>query len=379
MKILITGAKGMLAQAVRERFLTAPDGSANELILTDVTVDDADKVASGSNGETSSPNGQTTPAKISRRALDITDAEAVTQLITEVRPDVIINCAAYTNVDGAEQAEALAEKVNAVGPENLAKAAAQVKAQEHDTANEDNSLEVRNQGAILVHISTDYVFGGAKPVQDTDTELTAEPEKYTYSEDDEKNPQSVYGKTKLKGEEAIAANTEKYYIFRTAWLYGRGGKNFVETMIGAAEKQIENRDNLAEKAENSATKVSVVDDQHGSPTLTDDLTDIIYQAVYSQIPFGIYNATNEGFTTWAEFTRKIYELTGIDCEVKGISTAEYEAEATRKAAEKGEKRIVAPRPLNSQMSKDKLRTAGVTVPEWQDALKRYLTETGRVL
>ena len=315
MRILITGAKGMLAQAVRKRFEKDPDGQANEIILTDRSIE-ADNV--DANGKNEINNAE-------KYALDITDLEAVKALVDKVKPDLIINCAAYTNVDGAEQAEELAEKVNALGPENLAKAAADV-------------------DATLVHISTDYVFGGAKPIDEF------------YSEDDEKNPQSVYGKTKLKGEEAIVKNCSKYYIFRTAWLYGKGGKNFVDTMIGASKNG----------------EVKVVNDQHGSPTCTKDLADIMYQAVYKRIPFGIYNATNEGFTTWYDFTKKIYELAEINCEVIGISSKEYEVESERRAAEKGEKRIVAPRPLNSQMSKEKLKSYGVVIRSWEDALKDYL-------
>ena len=330
---MITGAKGMLAQAVRKKFVTGLDGSKNELFLTDVVAD----------------------AELGSRSLDITDFEAVRAVLSDVKPDLVINCAAYTNVDGAEQAEALAEKVNALGPENLAKAAA-----ETETVS-------GKKGVVLVHISTDYVFGGNKPVQKTEAELVESPEKFIYSEDDSKEPKSVYGKTKLKGEEAIEQNCDKFYIFRTAWLYGMGGKNFVQTMLTVGRKQ-------AEDAQNGEAEVSVVDDQHGSPTYTEDLTDIIYQAVYKQIPFGIYNATNEGFTTWADFTREIYRQAGVDCKVKGISSEEYEVQAEQKAAERGEKRIVAPRPKNSQMSKAKLTEAGVVVPEWQDALKRYLTE-----
>lgn len=317
MKILITGAKGMLAQAIRERFKTDPEGKPNELTLTDREAD----------------------AELGSYALDITDLEAVKALVDEIKPELIINCAAYTNVDGAEQAEELAEKVNALGPENLAKAAAGIKGGDKTSDKAGNS-----DGATLVHISTDYVFGGAKLIDEV------------YSEDDEKNPQSVYGKTKLKGEEAIIKNCQKYYIFRTAWLYGKGGKNFVDTMINASKNG----------------EVKVVNDQHGSPTYTEDLTDIIYQTVYKRLPFGIYNSTNEGFTTWADFTKKIYELAGINCKVTGISSEEYEAEAEKKAAEKGEKRIVAPRPKNSQMSKQKLLDNGVEIRSWEDALKDYL-------
>lgn len=331
MRILITGAKGMLAQEIRVRFAKDLEGNANELILTDHLAGDGSE------------------------ALDITDYEAVKEFVSSTKPDLVINCAAYTNVDGAEQVEELAERVNAKGPENLAKVAA-----END--------------ATLVHISTDYVFGGNKPVQMNEKELKAEPDKYVYSEDDEKNPESIYGRTKLKGEESITQNGEKYYIFRTAWLYGKGGKNFVDTMIRAGKAQEE----AVKGGEKQQAEVRVVSDQHGSPTYTEDLADIIYQAVYKQIPFGIYNATNEGFTTWYDFTKKIYELAEIDCNVIGVSSEEYEAEAEQKATAKGEKRIVAKRPLNSQMSKQKLLDARVVIADWEDALRRYLKETGNL-
>jgi len=317
MRILITGAKGMLAQAVRARFATDPDGNPNKLILTDVVADDA----TGS------------------LALDITDLEAVMRVVKETQPDLIINCAAYTNVDGAEQAVELADEVNFVGPQNLAMAA-------------------KKYGSVLVHISTDYVFGGEQKLA------------HYYAENDPMDPKSVYGRTKLRGEEAIQVCTDQYYIFRTAWLYGLGGKNFVETMLAVADKQID----AVRAGEKDFAEVTVVDDQHGSPTYTRDLTDIIYQAVYQQIPFGIYNATNEGYTTWADFTRKIYELTDTKCVVRGISTEEYEKQAEERAKTAGEQRKVAPRPKNSQMSKAKLRNAGVSVPEWTDGLARYLAE-----
>ena len=232
MKILITGANGMLAKAVRNEL------KENELICTDV----AD--------------------------LDITNLEAVKEYAKNVKPDYIINCAAYTAVDKAEENEELVYKINAIGPKNLA-----IAAQEND--------------AVLVHISTDYVFGGEKDVSED------------YSEDDEKNPQAVYGTTKLAGEKFIEENCKKFYIFRTAWLYG-DGHNFVQTMI-----------NLSKDHE----EVKVVNDQHGSPTYAVDLASIIHQAMEKKIPFGIYNSTNIGYTTWYDFTKMIYDLENIKCKV----------------------------------------------------------------
>lgn len=284
MNILITGANGMLAKEVKEKF-----AEGNKLTLTDVA------------------------------ELDITDENGVMNFVKNLKPELIINCAAYTAVDKAEDNAELVEKINAVGPTNLAKAAKSV-------------------DATLVHISTDYVFGG-------DLDISK-----AYSEDDEKKPVTVYGITKLHGEQGIEKNLDKYYIFRTAWLYGIGGNNFVKTMT---------------KLGKTHDKINVVSDQHGSPTYAKDLTEIIYQAVTKKIPYGIYNSTNEGFTTWYDFTKKIFELQGIKCEVNPVTTDEYIELMKVKQAK---------RPHNSQMSKDKLKKAGINVPDWEDALKRYLKE-----
>ena len=284
MNILITGANGMLAKEVKEKF-----AEGNKLTLTDVA------------------------------ELDITDENGVMNFVKNLKPELIINCAAYTAVDKAEDNAELVEKINAVGPTNLAKAAKSV-------------------DATLVHISTDYVFGG-------DLDISK-----AYSEDDEKKPVTVYGITKLHGEQGIEKNLDKYYIFRTSWLYGIGGNNFVKTMT---------------KLGKTHDKINVVSDQHGSPTYAKDLTEIIYQAVTKKIPYGIYNSTNEGFTTWYDFTKKIFELQGIKCEVNPVTTDEYIELMKVKQAK---------RPHNSQMSKDKLKKAGINVPDWEDALKRYLKE-----
>ena len=284
MKILITGANGMLAKEVKEKF-----NAGNELTLTDVA------------------------------ELDITNEKMVYDFITNLKPDLIINCAAYTAVDKAEENLELADRINGDGPTNLAKAAKAV-------------------GSKLVHISTDYVFGG-------DLDLSK-----AYKEDDEKKPVTAYGITKLHGEQGIQNNLNEYYIFRTAWLYGLGGNNFVKTMTKLGTE----RDEL-----------SVVSDQHGSPTYAKDLTEIIYQAVNKKIPYGVYNATNEGFTTWYDFTKEILAEQGIECNVKPVTTAEYIEMM---------KVTQAKRPFNSQMSKDKLKQAGINVPEWKDGLKRYLEE-----
>lgn len=293
MKILITGANGMLAKAVRERF------KDETLILTDVVQDDTIK------------------------KLDITNLEDVTEFVSNCKPDVIINCAAYTAVDKAEEDLDLARKINADGPKNLAIAA-------------------KNADCILVHISTDYVFGGNLSLEEI------------YKEDDEKAPETVYGKTKLEGEEAITANTENYYIFRTAWLYG-DGKNFVRTMLNAGREK-EKLNTTLEDAKKEC--LNVVSDQHGSPTYAVDLADIIAQALEKEIPYGIYHATNLGFTTWYDFTKEILKMANISCKVIPVTSEEFVRPAKR--------------PKNSMMSKSKLLDAGVAIPSWEDALERYL-------
>ena len=284
MKILITGANGMLAKEVKEKFAIE-----NEIITTDVA------------------------------ELDITNEEAVLEYVTNLKPDYIINCAAFTAVDKAEECYELADKINGDGPTNLAKAA-------------------KASGSKLVHISTDYVFGG-------NLDLSKD-----YKEDDKKEPVTVYGKTKLHGEQGIENNMDEYYIFRTAWLYGVGGNNFVKTMT---------------KLGTTRDEINVVSDQHGSPTYAKDLTAIIYQAIEKQIPYGIYNATNEGYTTWYDFTKEILKEQGIECKVNPVTTEEYIEMM---------KVTQAKRPFNSQMSKEKLEKCGIKVPDWKDGLRRYLEE-----
>lgn len=284
MKILVTGANGMLAKEVKEKF-----ARENEVIATDVS------------------------------ELDITEEQAVYNYINKLKPDYIINCAAYTAVDKAEENYELADKINGEGPANLAKAA-------------------KEAGSKLVHISTDYVFGG-----DLDTSKD-------YKEDDKKNPVTVYGKTKLHGEQGIQNNMEEYYIFRTAWLYGIGGNNFVKTMT---------------KLGSTKNELNVVSDQHGSPTYAKDLAEIIYQAIQKKIPYGVYHTTNQGYTTWYDFTKEILKQQGIECKVNPVTTEQYIEMM---------KITQAKRPFNSQLSKDKLLEQGIEVPDWKDGLRRYLEE-----
>lgn len=275
MKILITGANGMLAKAVINEL------KDEELILTDV----AD--------------------------LDITNIDAVRKFVEENKPQYIINCAAYTAVDKAEEQEEIARKVNAIGPKNLA-----------IVANEED--------ATLIHISTDYVFGGDKTVEED------------YSEMEEKRPNSIYGITKLEGEQEIINSCFKHYIFRTAWLYG-DGNNFVRTMLKLGKEK---------------ETINVVMDQYGSPTYAVDLASIIHGAIEKQIPYGIYHATNIGYTTWYEFTKQIFEKVGYTCKVNPVTSEEFASKAKR--------------PKNSKLSKKKLIDAGIDIPNYEDAINRYL-------
>jgi dTDP-4-dehydrorhamnose reductase len=249
--------------------------------------------------------------------LDICDKDAVLDKVNDIKPYFIINCAAYTNVDACETHEDLALAVNGTAVANIAEAA-------------------QKNNSTLIHISTDYVFPGNLDI-----------DKY-YTEDMLPNPVSAYGRTKLVGEENCK-KTEKYYILRTAWLYGIRGKNFVKTMINASKTRDE---------------VTVVNDQHGSPTSTTTLCKIIEQIMEKEPEYGIYHSTNEGFTTWCEFTKKIYEFANIKTKVKAITSEEYKQMYPQSSD----------RPKNSQLSKEKLHNIGIYPDKFEDALKEYLKE-----
>ena len=247
--------------------------------------------------------------------MDITDEAAVRRVISEVLPDAVIHCAAYTAVDAAQDNEEMCRKVNAEGTRYIAKMCKEL-------------------GIKMLYISTDYVFDGqgTRP----------------WEPDDERNPLSVYGQTKYEGELAVQNMLDKYFIVRITWTFGVNGKNFVKTMLRLSEKN---------------SSIRVVNDQYGSPTATADLAVLLSDMIATD-KYGIYHATNEGICTWYEFTCEIFRQAGIGVEVVPVTTAEYGAKA--------------PRPANSRMSKDKL-TANVfeRLPSWQDALTRYLKELGR--
>lgn len=251
------------------------------------------------------------------KTLDICNRDDVINKANEVKPDIIINCAAYTNVDACEVNYDVANAVNGVAISNIAEAA-------------------NMQNAILVQISTDYVFDGKLDITKA------------YTEDMEPAPVSAYGKTKLLGEEN-AAKANKYYILRTAWLYGLGGKNFVKTMLELSKTRDE---------------ISVVCDQHGSPTSTTTLCEIIEQILEKEPEYGIYHSTNEGFTVWSDFTKKIFELAGIKTKVKPITSEEYKNMYPNSSD----------RPANSMLLKNKLHSVGIYPRKWEEALEIYLKE-----
>jgi dTDP-4-dehydrorhamnose reductase len=212
--------------------------------------------------------------------LDITDRSAVAARVAEVMPELVVNAAAYTNVDRAEADELNAYKVNALGPQNLA-------------------LACQDAGVPMLHVSTDFVFNG-----ESDT---------PYTEFDTPDPRGVYGKSKYAGEQYVAGLLDRFYICRTSWLYGVGGPNFVKTMLAAGRER---------------PQVKVVDDQEGSPTYSLDLARKLLEII-EEGAFGVYHLSNQGSITWNKFTQDIFEIAGIDTPVLPISTAELGRPAPR--------------------------------------------------
>ena len=260
---------------------------------------------------------ETAVAEMPYVSLDITDSSAVKNTIGRISPDVVVHCAAWTAVDAAEDEENK-EKVFAInvkGTENIAKAA--------------KELDCK-----MVYISTDYVFSGkgSEP-------WTADCKDYA--------PLSVYGKSKLDGELAVANGLDKFFIVRTAWVFGLNGKNFIKTMLTVGKK---------------FDTVRVVCDQTGTPTYTYDLSRLLIDMCESE-KYGYYHATNEGgFISWYDFTCEIFRQAGYTTKVVPVTTEEY---GVSKAA----------RPFNSRLDKSKLIENGFKpLPTWQDALKRYLKE-----
>ena len=293
MKVFVTGVGGQLGHDVINELTSR----GYEAIGSDVV----DMVASG----------------VPYVALDITDAKAVEHVITEIRPDAVVHCAAWTAVDAAEDADKQ-EKVKAInvdGTQNIANAAKIVDAK-------------------MIYISTDYVFDGQGTVP-------WEPDCKEYA------PLNVYGQTKLGGELAVSSTLEKYFIVRIAWVFGLNGGNFIKTMLQVGKNH---------------PQVRVVNDQIGTPTYTYDLARLLVDMIESE-KYGYYHATNEGgYISWYDFTKEIYRQAGMDTEVLPVTTEEY---GLSKAA----------RPFNSRLDKKKLTDNGfVPLPDWKDALQRYLQE-----
>ncbi len=272
-KVMITGCNGQLGQELAKLL--------PEAVLTDVDT------------------------------LDITDLEAVKRFVTAHDIETIINCAAYTAVDKAEDEIELATKINVTGPENLAKS-----------------------GAKVIHVSTDYVFDGCGHCP--------------YSEDEETKPVSVYGRTKRAGEIAVLNNADVAVVIRTAWLYSPYGNNFVKTMrrLGAERSEL-----------------NVVCDQIGTPTYAGDLAQAIVQILpqLSADKKGVYHFTNEGVCSWYDFATKIMELSDLSCQVNPIPSSAYPTKATR--------------PFYSVLNKAKIKsTFGIDIPHWEKGLKSCLKQ-----
>lgn len=249
---------------------------------------------------------------VDREEFDITDNNAVNNFIKKIMPDAVIHCAAYTDVNKSEDEFEICKKINAQGTENIAKMC-------------------KNIDAKMIYISTDYVFkgDGEKP----------------YEIDDETEPLGAYGSTKLLGEAAVKEILTKYFIVRVSWVFGKNGNNFVKTMLKVGKEKNE---------------INVVDDQIGSPTYTPDLAVLLADMVVTE-KYGVYHATNEQYCSWAEFAQEIFKQAGYSTKVNFITTEQYPSKAIR--------------PKNSRLSKKSLDEAGFKrLPEWKDALKRYLIE-----
>ncbi len=243
--------------------------------------------------------------------LDITNEDAVKKMIREYRPSVIFHCAAYTAVDKAEEEQEKCYQVNVLGTKYLTEAAKEV-------------------GAKIIYISTDYVFDGTK--------------EGLYQVEDKVNPVNYYGKTKYLGENFVRAY-DNHIIVRISWVFGINGKNFIRTMLNLAE---------------SHKELNVVCDQIGSPTYTKDLAGLLVNMFLSNVK-GLYHVTNEGYCSWYEFAEFIFKESRKKVKVHPILTKDY--------------KTIAKRPLNSKLSKESLDDIGMKrLPEWQDAVKRYICE-----
>lgn len=247
-------------------------------------------------------------------SMDITDAEQVRKVIESCRPDAVVHCAAYTAVDAAEEYSEICRKVNVDGTKNIA--------------------EVCSIFNIpMMYFSTDYIFDGQGD--------------NFWEEDDSKAPLNVYGQTKYEGELVVQELMDKYFILRISWVFGVNGNNFIKTMLRLGKER---------------GAVNVVADQIGTPTYTQDLAKLVIDMIQTE-KYGVYHVTNDGLCSWYEFACEIFKQAGMDVKVTPVTTDEYPAKAKR--------------PFNSRMSKDKLKTSGFSMlPDWKDALVRYLEALG---
>ncbi|MDY2903548.1 MAG: dTDP-4-dehydrorhamnose reductase [Caecibacter massiliensis] len=303
MKIFVTGVNGQLGHDVMNELASRGyEGVGSDLASFYSGIDDGTAVT-----------------RMPYVSLDITDAQAVKQVLEDVHPDAVVHCAAWTAVDMAEDDENVAKvrAVNAGGTQNIA-----------DVCKE---LDCK-----MLYLSTDYVFDGqgTEPWQ---------PDCKEYK------PLNVYGQTKLEGELAVSGTLDKYFIVRIAWVFGKNGKNFVKTMLNVGKTH---------------DTVRVVNDQIGTPTYTFDLARLLVDMIESDA-YGYYHATNEGgYISWYDFTCEIYRQAGYTTKVVPVTTAEYGLSKAK-------------RPFNSRLDKSKLIANGFKpLPDWKDALRRYLKEQG---
>lgn len=252
-----------------------------------------------------------------RSEFNLCSEDSIRNYILNSNCEAIVHCAAYTQVDKAEDEKDLCIKINATATKHIVKCA--------------KILDIP-----MIYISTDYVFDGTKDGE--------------YTENDETNPINIYGESKLAGEKYVQEILDKYYIVRTSWVFNINGKNFIETMLRLS------------KANN---QLSIVNDQIGSPTYTKDLSRLLVDMLETS-KYGLYHATNEGYCSWYEFANTIFKLANINIDIRAINSNEYASRAKR--------------PLNSKLSKDKLIEYGFKpLPNWEDALKDYLIRRGDLL
>ena len=245
-----------------------------------------------------------------RSEFNLCSEDSIRNYILNSNCEAIVHCAAYTQVDKAEDEKDLCIKINAIATKHIVKCA--------------KILDIP-----MIYISTDYVFDGTKDGE--------------YTENDETNPINIYGESKLAGEKYVQEILDKYYIVRTSWVFNINGKNFIETMLRLSKTN---------------HQLSIVNDQIGSPTYTRDLSRLLVDMLETN-KYGLYHATNEGYCSWYEFANTIFKLANINIDIKEINSNEYASRAKR--------------PLNSKLSKDKLIEYGFKpLPNWKDALKDYL-------